>query len=69
MINKETVLSRSLSKQIWFTNAQLCEHFGIHRATLCRWKRHRRFPQAEIRLTGRERYDIRKINAFLQSKL
>ncbi|RLV59466.1 hypothetical protein D5018_11815 [Parashewanella curva] len=65
MRTKPTIIVR----QIWFTNSQLCDHFGIHRATLWRWKRHREFPRPEGKYIGLVRYDVRKVELFLQSKL
>ncbi len=55
--------------QIWFTSSELCIYFGVERTTLWRWKRHCRFPEPDLKLAGHGRYDIRKIETFLQCKL
>ncbi|MCL1078713.1 hypothetical protein D5R81_12550 [Parashewanella spongiae] len=61
--------SSNKSEQVWYTGHQLCKLLGIERTTLWRWKKHRFFPEADITIVGQDRYDIRKVKVFLQSKL
>ena len=53
--------------QIWYNRADLCRHFGITYNTLKRWERHCNFPLLELQDFCPGRYDIRKVERFLQN--
>ena len=53
--------------KVWYTKAELCRYFGISYNTLKHWERHKHFPLLELQDFCNGRYDIRKIDRFLQS--
>ena len=55
--------------QVWFSCADLCRYFGVNKTTILRWRQHRNFPQPEIKHIGRPRYDIRKVEKFINQRL
>lgn len=52
--------------QIWYNRSELCRHFGITINTLKRWERHCQFPTIELLDFCTGRYDIRKVEGFLE---
>ena len=52
--------------QVWYNRADLCRHFGITYNTLKRWERHCNFPLLELQDFCPGRYDIRKVESFLE---
>ena len=54
-------------RQIWFNRSELCRHLGISLNTLKRWERHRHFPTIELLDFCTGRYDIRKVEGFLET--
>lgn len=55
-------------RQIWYTKADLCKHFGITYSTLRRWEQHKCFPLLELKNLCTGRYDIRKIERHLHKQ-
>ncbi|RYV04140.1 hypothetical protein SOPP22_01695 [Shewanella sp. OPT22] len=52
--------------QVWYSRADLCRYFGISYSTLKRWETHSDFPTKELKDWCTGRYDIRKVEKFLQ---
>ncbi|RLV58617.1 hypothetical protein D5018_16485 [Parashewanella curva] len=61
--------SKRSIEQVWYSCADLCRYFGVNKTTILRWRYHRNFPQPENQHLGRPRYDIRKVQRFLDQRL
>ena len=54
--------------QVWYSKSQLAAYFGVHIKTLREWRKDGKMIEPEQNGLMKDRYDIRKVEAFLQEQ-